>query len=250
MVDFRKLLERRKQMALWYSEPKDFKGNASEMAPFGQLSNMEPETINVRLIASEATFRETDTAWVMYGVFDSVNEKVGSKVEFVAGTLFYFEIHKGDWEKNKKDGEKWVKVPVAQTAMEKFYCEVFEERKELLTENYYKVVLNLQNNEMLFTMHNAGTVNLHTIEPAFYSFEKVEPNKLKDVAIPELKAKGKGGWGGSKGQTEAEKLNDRLTFLEQQFQPGSRLTKFMLDSGMSESSIESVREQLLFTLFS
>jgi hypothetical protein len=135
--------------------------------------------------------------------------------------LVKFRVARKDHEKEDKEKKK---VVVTQSRLEKWICSLFGRLEE---GKIYSGFINLQDDEFCLTLatgidHNTGNqipeeVLRQMEKMQAYVVEVTEPKHVlaEDIEIPKGK-KGGFGYGGSKGQTELEKLNDRVAFICQQ----------------------------------
>lgn len=173
--------------------------------------------------SSELTFEELgyvhDDDWIHFYAFATkftdIQDFNNKNWKFEPGFI-KFKVAKHDYQKENKEKQK---VDVKQSELEKWINlqfpatlsgAIFSGFISLKTNPYHKMLLENKDHtgkELVPEMANmlmAGMLTLTLIE---------EPTKIKpeDIALPQ----GKGGfkYGGAKGQTELEKLNDRVAFL-------------------------------------
>ena len=233
--------------SLYFGGYEGYNGKANPLAPFGKLSVMEPETVNLKLHFTEATFTENDKSWFLWAVFSHTNENVRgpNNITLKAGDLICLEIHKGDWGKsNWKDGKKET-TQIKQAKWEKFYCDYLTANSEQLTDKYFMGFLSIEESEKLFAMHEQGKIDMHSEDFEYYRLVPVEANILADKKIPEVAANGKGGWSGSKAQSEADKLADRLNFIEQALAPESKFKAVGTQLGLTEKDVNALLVEML-----
>nr|MBD2342525.1 hypothetical protein [Calothrix sp. FACHB-156] len=132
--------------------------------------------------------------------------------------LVKFRVAKKDYEKEDKEKKK---VAVAQSRLEKWVCKLFAEREEGVT---YHGFINLQDDKYCELFVSGKDDDGSQIEPTMLArmekmsatlepVETVEHLSPEDFVLPTGKGGfSKGGFGG-KGQTELEKLNDRVAFI-------------------------------------
>lgn len=200
-------------MVLWYREPtKDSK--------FANLSCSEAdwESINSKIVFKEVAIKETDDFYHLFGYADEVTDIKfydGGKNWKFEPQLIKFKVAKQDYNKYSKEEKK--DVPAKQSVAEKFYClclKGFDQDKVYTGKIYFQMIPQIQ---MLID----GQLNEQLVEATITSMCSLtaltgasEIIKLDEIQLPTSKSSGYGS--GSKAQSEAGRLDDRLQFLVKQ----------------------------------
>jgi hypothetical protein len=201
-------------MPFWYNEK-------AEGSKFNSVACTDWATLNSNLNFDELAVKSDDEFHHLFGWCVSATDiiKMGEKNFKWEPQLLTFKIARKNYEKYDRTLKK--RVPAEQSSTEKMFCKLLE---SLNLEKVYKAKLSLQYNnivEMVLTEKDgSGQVlpesMVSVLAANFLVVSEVsEPEHIK---LDELTLPAKGNWsgGGSKGQTEYEKLNDRFKFISEQ----------------------------------
>ena len=205
-------------MVFWYNPPKDSK--------FASLNCSDWKQVNSKIEFDELRFCSSDEFYYIYArcsKFSGV-QKMGEKdftIDSKTEPVFLtFKVARKDYD--KWDYKEKKQVPTEQSRLEKWICKIVD---GLDPTKAYTGKLDLQDSNILDiylsgldTGGNPIDENLlKTMQATSVSLEPIEPTHISDdeVKLP-VDNKTKGSFGGSKGQTELERLNDRLAFMCQQ----------------------------------
>lgn len=199
-------------MALYFNVPK----NGDTFAALGGSL----ENVNSMLTFSEARIQKLDDGVYKLCMFlESATDvqNISDKAWTFSPCFAAIVLHSTEYERSKKDGDNWVKIKTQPSPVEVFYCEYFEENADLFLndEKAFKGKLNLWDSPTTFEALKTGKQpNGQDLPPGAKEYvlsgmiacESTEIDKLKELpAAPTKKSWG----GGSKGQTEAERLKER-----------------------------------------
>ncbi|MBW4689608.1 MAG: hypothetical protein KME40_32080 [Komarekiella atlantica HA4396-MV6] len=175
---------------------------------------------NSQIDFSELGFCDDDSFYYVFAYVTKFNgiAKLRDDSWSFEPQLIQFKVAKKDYEKTDKEGKQ---QKVVQSRLEKWLCKLFDE----LDEGIYSGSLSLQDCSMVESfvtgLDNSGKpvdpTTLKIMQGTYASLELVEkPEKVlpEDIKTPSGKSYSKGGY--AKGQTELEKLNDRVSFICQQ----------------------------------
>lgn len=205
-------------MALYFNPPKD----GDKFANLGGSL----ENANSKLVFSEARVQKIDD--VTYKLFMQLDEatdvtNISDKNWKFQPCLAAIVLHSTEYERNKKQGDNWVKEKCQPSSVEVFFCELFEKEPDLFLndESAFKGTINLWDSPTTFQALRTGKQpdgseipesGLAFVRMGMYSCTSTEIDKLKE--LPAVQAKKNWG-GGGKGQTEAERLKERHAALLQ-----------------------------------
>jgi hypothetical protein len=199
-------------MPAWYNPPtKDSK--------FATLAVTDWSNMHVRLDFEEFCIKEDDTFYYLFGFANEASDLVFVK----AGRDWKFEPQMVTLKIAKKDYERWdmtekKSVPASQSKTERFFAKIFSnlDLSKVYTGKFGFSHMPLMDAYVLEENDGqpmAENVKEITVKTSFPVTVVDEPQKIKinDITIP---TKSKAEY--AKGQTEYERLNDRLKFLETQ----------------------------------
>lgn len=210
-------------MTFWYNPPK----NGSQ---FAELSCSDYANTSANFVFEEVKLSVTDDAYIFYGLVASASDVKQAKTDSfkLENQLIAVTVHRKDYTKRKQVDGTWKDIPVVLTRAEQATCKVIE-FLELSPDKTYKGNVNLGlslNDERVMldgTKANGQTASqelvLDTAMGVIY-LEEREAVALKDVSYSASK-KGSYSGGGSKGQTEVERLNERWEFTKKMLAPFS-----------------------------
>lgn len=205
-------------MALYFNAPKD----GSTFATIGGSL----ESANSRLDFSEARIQKSeDGTYILFMQLDKATDlqAIGDKNWKFSPCLAQITLHKTEYERNKKVGDKWEKEKTSPTELEVFLCELFEEKADifLAEDKAFSGFINLWDSPPTFKAIRTGKqadgspipeAGIAYILSNVYAVEPCEIDKLKELPQPQAK---KSWGGGAKGQNEAEILKERKAFFLQ-----------------------------------
>lgn len=215
-------------MTCWYNEPKE------GYAKIGAL--IDATEVNSRLDFSEAAFKldEKDKSIHCYIFATSLTDvkKSGESKWTFEPQPIYFQIRNEAYEKSQ--GRDKPPAKVEPTAFSKWlYKELLQNIEDSNLDNgcflasgfiQFCEGINSQTAKMVLEGKDSKGKDLTDEMISFFAsqcfeFAPILPEDVKNLkldALPDLAPKGgsKGGYGGARGQTERERLNDRFNFAK------------------------------------
>lgn len=225
-------------MAFWHKLGKD--------GAIGELKQLDWTTANSTVQFLEATVRSNDEFHYIFCVLHHVSEKILNDPCELGKTVVMLPISRKDYSQRKKEGDDWKTVTVAQTPVEKWFCDYVEANQEAM-EGYWQGTIVFNNNPVVFELMKSNptmtseSLKLVDIKPLG------EANYLKDAKI-ELPKKSSGSWGsGGKGQTEAEKLADRISFVQAALPANGKIDEILKSAypDCTPEAIASIKQGLI-----
>lgn len=176
------------------------------VAPFIQFTE-DYENSNCRIDVLELRFQVTDIAVHLFIACHEIS--AGKKPDnWKSGHLVYMALNKTKYRHwDLKESKAIDREPTLQ---ERVFVKHFE---TLDPEKTYSGYIVFNSMPAMLEQIEKGLLTLEQLQMVVLS-EVVEP-KLLPETLPTPKNGGKS-WGGSKGQSELEKLNDRLSFVKSQ----------------------------------
>ncbi|HEY9660522.1 MAG TPA: hypothetical protein V6C65_18870 [Allocoleopsis sp.] len=232
-------------MTFWFTRAKD--GEVS------RLSILEPETINADIEFNEAHLINDGDTWLLVMNLKNHFGNIKGKEDVKPGENICFEIHGGDYQRRVKDGSDWKNVDAKPTPIESFYVDWFKQN-ELAGKYFGPGKIGFQNNPTMLSMHGMNGIDLHAMDkPHIHTFKSEfiipEASVLKGVKMPEV-YKGKGSWGSrGGGQTEKQKLEDRLDFLHSLVAGNEKLDAIATVLNIPQDEMSAVLKGYLVKLF-
>lgn len=198
------------------------------VAPFVQYTE-DYENSNCRIDVMELRFQVTDTAVHLFIAAHDIS--AGKKPDnWKSGQLVYMTINKTKYRHYDLKESKAVEREV--TLQEKLFTKHFE---TLDPDKTYSGFLVFNSMPAMLEQIEAGTLTLEQLQMVVLK-EVAEP-KLLPETLPTPKNGGRGYGGGSKGQTELEKLNDRVKFISEAIKPDSEIIKLLKELGWNDDTI-------------
>lgn len=199
-------------MAVFFNAPKDG-------SKFSSAWIKDWENINSNIEFDALRFTSDDDYYYVYMFAKKFTDLLN-----LSDKNWKFEPQLMAMQIQRKDVEKWSskeskKIPSVQSLPEKLVCRFLDKCDASKT---YKGFLALQNNGFVNTAltgidPSGKPVPEALIEQIFSGFGNLEEAESDLIADDDVKAPVKKSWsGGSKGQSELEKLNDRLSFISAQ----------------------------------
>lgn len=196
-------------MGFWYNKKDDEK--------IANLSSTNWHECNSKFEFNELGFTSDDGFYLVVAnaiKFSDVN-KMGEKDFTLDEQLIKFKVARKDY--TKRDFKTKQDIQVVQSRTEKWLCQVLE---ELDATKRYKGFLHMQDGNFLDNFLTGKDMDGKDILPETLSWmkssyqllEEVEVDKVVNELLTMPAAKSYGGF--SKGQSEKEKLNDRLSIFE------------------------------------
>jgi hypothetical protein len=200
-------------MVLNYSDPR-------KDSVFANVKPKDWNDANFTLKATEMRFLVTATSVFIFAMAEDVGEVV-KWVDSKKDESFKWQPQLICIELHAKPYKKWKAKEETQPAkVEQWACKKIG---ELDHTKAYKGMIAFQNNPMLDMFITGIAANGQTLPPETLAMMEstawqVEETDTTLVPADKVAApkSGGGSWGGSSGQTELEKLNDRLEFIKQQ----------------------------------
>lgn len=196
-------------MSFWYNKKDD--------AKLANLACSEWKEVNSKIEFDELGFARDESFYYIYSKVNRFTDvmKMGDKDFKIGKELVTFKIARKDY--TKKDWKTKVDVQVPQSRVEKWVCSVFD---VLDATKRYKGFLDLQDGNYLDTLLSGRSPEGKELQPEFLEmmqstyrdFKETESKEIGDdlIVVPA----GYSGSSYSKGQTEIEKIKDRIAILE------------------------------------
>ncbi|MDF0553400.1 hypothetical protein [Kamptonema sp. UHCC 0994] len=211
-------------MTFWYNPPK----NGSQ---FAELNCSDYSKTSAWFEFEEVKVTITDDAITFYGLCSRAGDikQKGNDAFAIQNQLIAISVHRKDYTKRKQVDGTWKDVPVVVTKDESVVVKAVESLG-LDPNKTYKGTVNLGislNDERVLLegiKANGQKVSKElfadTVQGIVY-LEEREAVALKDASYSASSKGGNSSWGGSKGQTEVERLNERWEFTKKMLAPFS-----------------------------
>lgn len=196
-------------MGFWYNKKDDEKA--------ANLSCTNWEEVNSKIEFTELGFTSDDTFYLIVANATKFSDciKMGEKDFTLTEQLVKFKVAKKDYV--KKDWKTKADTNIVQSRVEKWICKIFD---NLNAELRYQGFLHLQDGNFIENFltgkdQDGKEIPAETLKWMATSYEKLEEVEEKLITsdllnMPTYKSSG----GFSRGQSEKEKIEDRLKILE------------------------------------
>ncbi|OCQ97512.1 hypothetical protein BCD67_24690 [Oscillatoriales cyanobacterium USR001] len=214
-------------MTLYYKPP-------AENETYGTLTCYDYSNCYAVLTFKECSIIVDDDAYTFYGLIENATEVKQSKQQEPPNLTDKFvavKIHRKNYKINKKVNDVWTEVTQELTTTEQALCKAIQLRM-LDPSLTYKgsILFGLSVNEISVLAKgkkiNGQPASDDLINDTVFSAINLDPCPSQELAKNPYKASEPKSFkqfgGGSKGQTEAERLNDRWEFVKKHLEPYSK----------------------------
>lgn len=231
-------------MPLWYNPPK---GDSKFATLGGSLGDARSP-----IQFAEARIIKDGEVYILFGFAESIGDiqQMGEKSWKFTPQLVQVNLHSQPYTKKSRKGNDWVSEQVHPTLIEKFLVSEFEANPDLFLGSVpFKGLINLENNIPLLTslVYGKGSDGKELPEAArFYlkaSFIAVEPTEAQQLTEAPVADK-KGFAGGMRGQTEAERLAEKMAFLKRELGQYAEGANSLVEIALSLSQLERESPEL------
>jgi hypothetical protein len=200
-------------MPFWYNV-------ASEGSKFNSVACTDWNQINSMVTFDEVAVKSDDEFYYFFGWASNVTDviKVGEKNFNWEPQLLTLKIARKNYQKYDRNLKK--KVDAEQSTVEKLICKLVETYD---LSKVYKTAIQVQNSNLVKMLADGVDTVGNPMSKELYDQMSGSYLTMTEVLQPihikpdELQLPSKGNWGGSKGgQSESERLADRMLFINQQ----------------------------------
>ncbi|MGB3650866.1 MAG: hypothetical protein WBA41_06600 [Rivularia sp. (in: cyanobacteria)] len=198
-------------MSFWYNKKDD--------AKIATLACNDWLESNSKVEFNELGFTSDDTFYLIVADATKFTDvlKMGDKDFKISNEIVQFKVARKNYV--KKDWKTKADVSITQSRVEEFVCSIFD---NLNSELRYKGFINLQDGNYLNNLLTGKAVDgqiipenmLEMMKSTYLLFEEIEESKITNDLLSMPASKGFSSY--SKGQTEAEKIKDRVAFVDSQ----------------------------------